>query len=125
MSAAGDAKDLGASGEDLAAEFLRKKGYEIVCRNYRCCFGEIDIVTRRRRQLCFVEVKSRRTCSHGSPQESVGRRKQRKLSMVALEFMQRYNLLETHARFDVVAVLFSEQGHTIELIENAFDLAYP
>lgn len=125
MSAAGDAKDLGACGEDLAAAFLRKRGYEIVCRNYRCSFGEIDIVARHRRQLCFVEVKSRRTRSHGTPQESVGRRKQRKLSMVALQFMQRYNLLDAHARFDVVAVSFSGQGHTIEFIENAFDLAYP
>ncbi len=116
-------KSLGARGEDMAVDFLKKKGYTILCRNYRCRSGEIDIVARKKKTLCFVEVKTRRTRNFGPPQEAVTQRKQYKIGRVAQDFLQRYSLENRPARFDVVAVDFSTGDALIELIENAFELA--
>ena len=116
-------KNLGVRGEDMAVDFLKKKGYTILCRNYRCRSGEIDIVARKKKTLCFVEVKTRRTRNFGPPQEAVTQRKQYKIGRVAQDFLQRYSLENRPARFDVVAVDFSTGDALIELIENAFELA--
>jgi putative endonuclease len=70
-------KQTGNKGEDLAADYLVAAGYRIVGRNYRCPFGEIDIVAEEGKTLVFVEVKSRRNDAYGSPQTAVGLEKQR------------------------------------------------
>jgi len=116
-------KSLGVQGEDMAVDFLQKKGYTILCRNYRCRSGEIDIVARKKKILCFIEVKTRRTRAYGTPQEAVTLRKQYKIGRVAQDFLQRHRLENWPARFDVVAVDFSTGAALIELIENAFELA--
>jgi putative endonuclease len=116
-------KSLGARGEDMAVDFLEKKGYTILCRNYRCRSGEIDIIARKKTTLCFIEVKTRRTRAFGSPQEAVTPRKQHKIGRVAQDFVQRHKLENNLARFDVVAVDFSCGDGLIEFIENAFELA--
>ena len=72
----------GAWGEALAAEYLRKKRYEIVASGYRCRFGEIDLIARNRRFLVFVEVKLRGAHSPALPREFVDRRKQELRSKV-------------------------------------------
>jgi putative endonuclease len=116
-------KSLGVRGEDMAVDFLKKKGYTILCRNYRCRSGEIDIVARKKKILCFIEVKTRRTRDFGTPQEAVTQRKQYKIGRVAQDFLQHHRLENWPARFDVVAVDFSAGDALIELIENAFELA--
>ncbi|MCX5901577.1 MAG: YraN family protein [Proteobacteria bacterium] len=116
-------KSLGVRGEDMAVDFLEKKGYTILCRNYRCRSGEIDIVARKKKILCFIEVKTRSTRAFGPPQEAVTPRKQYKISRVALDFLQRHRLENWPARFDVVAVDFTSGDGVIALIENAFELA--
>ena len=116
-------KSLGVQGEDMAVDFLQKKGYTILCRNYRCRSGEIDIVARKKKILCFIEVKTRRTRAYGTPQEAVTLRKQYKIGRVAQDFLQRHRLENWPARFDVVTVDFSTGEALIELIENAFELA--
>ena len=114
---------LGKKGEDLAAAYLKKKcGYTIVKRNYRCAFGEMDIVAKDHDVLSFVEVKTRASTEYGLPQESVTRRKQHQISKVALEFINRHNAHHMKARFDVVAVSFLPQGEQVELIKDAFEL---
>jgi len=115
-------KTLGVRGEDMAVDFLEKKGYTILCRNYRCRSGEIDIIARKKKILCFIEVKTRSTRAFGSPQEAVTTRKQQKIGRVALDFLQHHKLENQPARFDVVAVDFSSGGGLIEFIENAFEL---
>jgi putative endonuclease len=116
-------KSLGALGEDMAVDFLVKKGYTILFRNYRCRSGEIDIIARKKKILCFIEVKTRRTKTFGTPQEAVTPRKQHTIGRVALDFLQRHKLENRPARFDVVSVDFSGGAGSIEVIENAFELA--
>ena len=114
----------GKQGEDLAADHLVDAGLKIIERNYRCAFGEIDIVAEEGQTLVFVEVKSRRSEAYGSPQTAVSRDKQRKISQVALHYLQERRLNHRSARFDVVAVKLLPAGHKIELIRNAFELAF-
>ncbi len=111
----------GKRGEDLAAASLEKAGYRILERNYRCRFGEIDIVAEEGDVLAFVEVKCRRSESFGDPREAVGPPKQRKISMISLHYLAERHLEHRAARFDVVAVKLSPAGCSVELIRNAFD----
>ncbi len=91
-------------GEGLAALVLRLKGYRIEARNWRCRAGEIDIVARRRGVLVFVEVKTRRDRSAGSPVEAVDRRKQDRLVRLARAYLARCRRQPEGCRFDVFAV---------------------
>jgi len=116
-------KDTGQRGEDLAAAYLADCGYRIVERNYRCVFGEIDIVAWEGSTLVFAEVKSRRTETYGAPQLAVGKEKQHKISRIALNYLSERNLCRHPARFDVVAVKLSPIGARIDLIRNAFELS--
>lgn len=115
-------KTLGKKGEDIAAAFLHKKGYKLLFRNYKCSFGEIDIIAKHKKILSFIEVKTRSTKKYGLPQEAVTPAKQTKISRVALEFVQRYKMDNRAARFDVVSVQYLNDGYEIDLIENAFEL---
>jgi putative endonuclease len=74
--------------------------------------------------LVFVEVKSRRSASYGEPQLAVDYRKQRKISTVALNYIKEKREHGRSARFDVVSVKLSSSDHTIELIKNAFEIAF-
>jgi putative endonuclease len=116
--------ETGKKGEDIAAEYLKKAGYRIIERNYRCIFGEIDIVAKDGDTTVFVEVKSRRSSSFGEPQASVGPVKQKKLSMISLAYLKDRCMQNCNARFDVVAVKLSPAGNQVELISNAFELAF-
>ena len=116
-------KSLGIKGEGIAASYLEKiQGYKILQRNYRCAFGEMDIVAKDHDVLSFIEVKTRGSVDFGIPQESVNKRKQHQLSKVALEFINRYKVRHMKARFDVVAVYLLPQEERVELIKNAFEL---
>ena len=112
----------GARGEQIAASYLQSKKYTILHRNFRCRYGEIDIIARRKNVLVFVEVKTRRSRAFGSPQEAVSLKKQRAISSVALAFLQQNRLSEQAARFDVIAVHLDNNCPQIEHIENAFEL---
>lgn len=108
---------VGTIKEEIAAEYLENKGLKIVAKNYRCRYGEIDIVATDDRYIVFVEVKYRADSSKGFPQEAVTKKKQKTISFVAKYYMMQSNLeLDTPVRFDVVAIL----GEDITHIENAF-----
>jgi len=114
--------NTGRQGEEIASRHLRDQGYVILERNFRCPFGEMDIVARQGEVLVFVEVRSRRSDHFGEPLDSVGPLKQRKLSRIALCYIQKHHLQNSLARFDVLGVKLSREGHTLELVRNAFDL---
>jgi putative endonuclease len=114
---------LGAGGEDIALAFLKKNHFKLVVKNYRCRYGEIDIIARDPGNvLCFIEVKTRSSRSHGTPQEAVTLKKQGQIAKAAMEFIQRYKLENSPARFDVVAVTLLPAGHSVDFIQNAFEL---
>jgi len=114
---------LGVRGEKTAARFLKRKGYEILRRNFRTRFGEIDIIDRDGHTLVFVEVKSRREGIPGAAEASVGAKKKRSLSKAALFFLQASGLDKMDCRFDVVTVEFFRRNQPrISLIRDAFQL---
>ena len=117
----GQKQILGKEGERIAEAYLRKKGYRLVERNYRCPVGELDLVVLDRRVIVFVEVKTRTDERFGAPLESVDRRKQRKMIKAALFFLSRHRLHHREARFDVVGISFMEREPVVEHVENAFD----
>lgn len=116
---------IGQRGEADAVRFLKKNGYRIIEQNYRTPLGEIDIIARDRQTIAFVEVKTRRTAGYGSPKMSITPKKQRHISMTALHYLKSNHLSHANARFDVVTVKTTDGKSDIEIIKNAFDLAYP
>ncbi len=115
---------LGERGESLAAWYLRQEGYKIIEQNYRSHLGEIDIIAKEKKTIVFVEVKSRRSVRYGSPKWAVTPKKQRKISMVALHYLKATRQTDVKARFDVVAITSNRDEPQIEIIKNAFELAY-
>ena len=117
-------QQFGKKSERLAAEYLKLKGYRIIETNYRCPVGEIDIIAREKGTLVFVEVKARRSSRFGSPKGAVTPAKQRKISMAALDYLKRSGKNDARARFDVVAIDTETGRFDIEVVKNAFELAY-
>lgn len=102
---------LGARGESLVAGFLEARGWKVLERNWRCRFGEMDLVAEDGRTLVFVEVKARSSRRRGSPEGAVGEAKQARLSRIAGEYLAAHGALERTCRFDVVAVEGGELRH--------------
>jgi putative endonuclease len=112
-------KQLGDIGEDTACELLRSKGFEIVTRNYRTRWGEIDIVAADTEYLVFAEVKTRSRTDYGTPGEYVDRRKQEKLRITAEQYLQE-NETELQPRFDVIEVFTTKNAiPSVRWITNA------
>ncbi|MBN1351356.1 YraN family protein [candidate division KSB1 bacterium] len=115
---------FGRAGEQQAADYLRKKGYQIIQQNYRWARGEIDIIARDEKTLVFVEVKTTRNAStFGEPETWVTLRKQQQIGQVASRFLQEFEIKDVDCRFDVVAVTYSNQSWHLKHIENAFWLS--
>ena len=114
---------MGAWGEAVAAEYLRKKRYEIVAAGYRCRFGEIDLIVKDRRFLVFVEVKLRKSGEFARAMEHVDRRKQDKLRITASMYLSQ-NTTTLQPRFDVIEIYAPEGTATkkpeIYHLEDAF-----
>ena len=122
-------KKLGAKGEEIAVRYLKSRGYRIIERNYRIRLGEIDVIAEQGDDLVFIEVKTRSNTLFGSPFESITAQKQKQLSKVALEYINKQGCNNRPARFDVVGIELQVGTNTfqeavIELLQNAFDLCY-
>ena len=109
-------KILGFQGETQAKKYLIKNKYQILETNYTTKIGEIDIVAKQKDVIVFVEVKDRKTKRFGLPREAVTPYKQRKIRLVATQYLQSHKLLESKVRFDCIEILGDEVTH----IENAF-----
>ena len=95
---------LGLWGEELASQFLGKKGYHILATNYRCRWGEVDIVARDGEELVFVEVRTRRSTGYGAPEESLTAAKIRRLLATCRRYLQQYSNAETGWRIDLICI---------------------
>jgi putative endonuclease len=114
---------LGKEGERIAEQYLKRKGYKLVERNYRCSAGEVDLIVLDRRVIVFVEVKTRTGHGFGTPLEAVQPRKQRKMMQAAQFFLSQKKLHQRDARFDVVGISWPRREPVIEHVENAFELS--
>lgn len=112
-------RDVGGRYEELAAQYLMKKGYNILERNYRNRFGEIDIIAKDGNTIVYVEVKYRKNNYSGEPIEAVGIYKQRKISKTAFFHYSVYGYsANMPARFDVIGI---DGNNKITHIINAFE----
>ena len=117
-------QNFGKKSELIATTHLKKHGYKILEQNYRTKLGEIDIIAKDQDTLVFVEVKARSSNRFGNPKWAVTPKKQRKVSMVALLYIKSTKQSNVKARFDVVAISSAKDNPSIEIIKNAFELAY-
>ncbi|GMQ64756.1 YraN family protein [Vallitalea maricola] len=107
---------IGSKGEEIAAKFLEKQGYKIIDRNYRCRFGEIDIIGMDSDYLTFIEVKYRRNINTGYPIEAVGYYKQKRIIKTAMYYTKVKRLYNADIRFDVVEIV----NNKIRVVKDAF-----
>jgi len=115
-----DRRELGRTGEDLAAGFLERKGWTIVDRNVRTREGEIDLIAMRAGVLAFVEVKTRRSRAYGTPAEAVTFRKARRIRQLAQRYLVEHRPHSAGVRFDVIDVLAEGPAYKITHLEGCF-----
>jgi len=114
-------RDFGKEGEEIAAQYLLEKGFEIIKRNYQFSHGEIDIVAMDGDTLVFVEVKTRKTLEYGEPEYAINKKKIQQLKKMAELYLFDKQIEEADCRFDVIAIILgSENNPQITHYENAF-----
>lgn len=113
---------IGDRGEALAGDYLEKRGYAIVERNWSCRFGEIDIIARRDGALVFVEVKTRRAPDTDDIFSGITRQKQERMLRTIAQYLHERGLEETQWRVDAIAVALPRLGRPqIEHAQDVFD----
>lgn len=114
----------GAEGEKRVANFLRKRGFAVVCRNFKSKYGEVDIIAENQKYILFVEVKTRRDNSLVSGVQAVDAFKQRRITLTANDYISKTDC-QKQPRFDVAEVTVYEkedqtEGYKLSYIENAW-----
>lgn len=111
-----DRRVFGQIGENTAADVMRAKGYRILRQNYRCRYGEIDIIAEKRGEMSFVEVKARQNFNYGRPCEAVTEEKRKHMRRAAhcyLDEMKEKGYIPRRYEFQIIEVVVNQ-------IENAF-----
>jgi putative endonuclease len=117
-----DSLPFGRWGEEVAADYLEKKGYQVLERRYHFHHAEIDLIARDGDYLVFIEVKTRSSADFGSPEEALTTWKKYYLRRAAEGYLYLNNLNNIDCRFDVISISFSPDGQPeIEHFENAFE----
>lgn len=115
MAVNGEKRALGFRGEGRAVKFLKKSGYEVLHRNFRCPFGEVDIIAQKGGVLCFIEVKTRSSDYFGAPNQAVDKKRQsRYIDSARYYFANRE--IDCTVRFDIIEIMDGKINH----IESAF-----
>lgn len=114
-------REIGDDGEQLAEKYLTDRRLTLIERNYRCFFGEIDLIMRDCDCLVFIEVKQRKNTRYGSPLEMVSLRKKEKLRRTAEHYIAHHKISSHQAmRFDVVGIIASGAATSVQWVQNAF-----
>jgi putative endonuclease len=100
---------IGKTGEELAAAFLEEKNYEILHRNWRYSYYEIDIIARKGKKIHFVEVKTLSSDKHGYPEQNVTKKKFKFLQKAAHEYLQK-NPDNKWIQYDIVSIIFHKNA---------------
>ena len=98
-------KELGRRGEEAAARFLERRGFEVLERNWTCFAGEVDIIALQEDALCFIEVKTRSSVQKGFPSEAVDGRKRDRYERIAACYLKENVHDDLRVRFDVISIL--------------------
>lgn len=109
-------RKIGAEGETKAVNYLKRKGLNILIKNYNCKLGEIDIIAKDCDTIVFIEVKYRKDLKKGRPYESVDYFKQKKIIKSAMWYSVEHNIFDKPMRFDVLEII----GEEVSWIKNAF-----
>ncbi len=114
-------KTLGTKGEKIAEEFLKNKGFQIIEKNYKNKYGEIDIIAKQEEELIFVEVRTKSSAQFSDPETWVDFKKQNKLIRMANLYISEKDITNTNCRFDVIGITLTKNNNkNITHIENAF-----
>ncbi len=112
--------NLGKMGEEIAERYLKNKGYVILCRNFRCRQGEIDIIATFENTLVFIEVKTRSNLNYGLPCEAINSNKKNHIKRVAMQYLFKAKVAFDSQRIDVIEILQEKGKLYIKHTENAF-----
>ena len=110
--------EIGKLGEDLATEYLKNKGYKIIERNFVAKQGEIDIVAQDKKELVFIEVKTRTNNLYGKPIDAVNQVKQKHLISAVKYYLYSKKLEDEFVRLDVIEVYFQNKFYKINHIKQ-------
>ena len=110
--------ELGKNGEIAVAKYLEKVGYFVMTRNFKCSFGEIDIIAIDKNELVFVEVKTRCNQKYGEARESVGQIKKKHIKKASEYFIYKYHLEGKYVRFGIIEAYFKDNSFYLKHIKN-------
>ncbi len=115
-------KELGEKGEKAAQMFLSDRGMEILETNWKCSYGEVDIIARDENAIVFCEVKTRRTTSAGIPEEAITQKKRERYIRMARLYLSRNDVAHQELRFDVIGIYaLNDTQALLRYARNAFD----
>lgn len=112
-------REMGDEGEQIATDFLKRKGYKIIDRNFWCRQGEIDIIAKKEDEYVFCEVKTRKNLKYGEPRDSVNEIKRKHILDATRYYLYKNDLYDKYIRFDVIEVYIYKNKNYINHIKNA------
>lgn len=114
-------KETGKLGEDIAVHYLKQNGYTILDRNFECRQGEIDIIALDKKEIVFIEVKTRTSNKYGTPSEAVNKIKQKHMLQTIKYYLYTRNLSNECVRIDVIEVYINNNVYKVNHIKQAFE----
>lgn len=108
----------GKIGEEKATNYLKKMGYKIICNNFRCVKGEIDIIAKDKKENVFIEVKTRTNKKYGEAKEAVDSNKQKHIQETIKYYLYKNNMENENIRIDVIEVYMKEDNFKINHIKQ-------
>ncbi|MCL2011480.1 MAG: YraN family protein [Cystobacterineae bacterium] len=114
----------GREAEETARRFLEARGYVVLEQNFCCRAGELDLVVQKDNLICFVEVRMRSRSKVCFPLQTITLKKQRRIVLAAMKFLQRHSCAGRALRFDVVSILGQGRSAHIEYLPGAFDAGF-
>jgi putative endonuclease len=115
-------RTVGKRGEDIATEYLLKKGFTILTRNFSTRYGELDIIAKKDNKISFVEVKTRSSTAYGQPYEAITPRKVHHLKYACELYLLKNKIKDCKLSLDGISILLNLDGSVREIrhLENIF-----
>ena len=114
-------QEIGKLGEDIAVNYLKQKGYKILDRNFECRQGELDIIALDKKEIVFIEVKTRTSNRYGYPSEAVNKIKQKHMLQTIKYYLYTRNLNDEFVRIDVIEVYIKDNVYKVNHIKKALE----